>query len=47
MSTDKKRSYSKPELKPQGQVEKITLGDKKFGVSDGWFFMGSPIATVS
>ena len=47
MTHDEKKQYIKPELKPQGQVEKITLGDKVLGVSDGWFFMGNSIATVS
>jgi hypothetical protein len=40
--------YEPPRLEVLGTVEALTqLQDKKFGVSDGFLFMGAPIANAS
>jgi hypothetical protein len=40
-------SYEAPELTVLGSVSELTLGDKKYGDSDGFTFMGVPIANAS
>ena len=40
-------SYEAPELTILGSASELTLGDKKYGDSDGFTFMGAPIANAS
>ncbi len=43
-----KKKYSRPQVKAQGSVEKITLEiNKDYGASDGLLFEGQPVSTVS
>ncbi len=39
--------YEAPELIEIGTVNELTFGDKKYGDSDGFTFMGVPITNAS
>lgn len=45
--TEKKKTWTVPTVTVYGRLEDLTQGNKLIGVSDGWFFQGQGLQTVS